>query len=320
MKHKTLKTINAIIILLIAANFSYAQKKQLQTPDMANVKYGEHERHVMDVWFADKSKTTPLAIYIHGGGFNAGSKEKLKANELSQLLEAGISVASINYRYISIAPLPAAHIDAKHALQFIRSNATEWKIDKNRIGLFGGSAGAQITMWLAFSNDMANADSENPIERESTRVTCAAPIIGQTTMDLEFWTELYKKHLKDQWVEDRANLFGDNTKREKNRLSMYGAKTLEEANNIANDLSALSLISADDPPIFMQYGMTPNAAAPSKDNPKKLRGWVVHHVDFGIALKEKMDELNVEAHLQYPGSDAQYKSLVKFLTVKLLEE
>ncbi|MCK4919786.1 MAG: alpha/beta hydrolase [Bacteroidales bacterium] len=310
MKQKTLKTINVIIMLLIAANFSYAQKKQLQAPDLANVKYGEHERHVMDVWFANKSKTTPLAIYIHGGGFMAGSKEKISSHELAQLLEAGISVASINYRYKSIAPLPAAHNDAKQALQFIRSKAEQWPINKDKVAIWGGSAGAQICMWLAFSDEMANAESTNPIERESTRVTCVATRGGQTTMESDFWLEHIRKYDSGSDTAFTGN----------SRLRTFGVETLEEANEIAKSISALSLISADDPPIFMQYSMPPNGAAPSKDNLKKLKGWIVHHVTFGINLKEKMDELNVEAHLQYPGSEAKYKTFVKFFTDKLLEE
>ncbi|MFY0606499.1 MAG: alpha/beta hydrolase [Cyclobacteriaceae bacterium] len=309
MKPMFLKIIWAIAILLIASNFSYAQKLQLPTPDLTNVKYGEHERNIMDVWFSDKSKTTPLAIFIHGGGFDHGSKEKLNANVLSQLLKAGISVASINYRYKSIAPLPAAHHDARQALQFIRSNAQSWQIDKKKIGVWGSSAGAQIAMWLAFSDDMAEPESTNPLERESTRVTCVAAIIGQTTMESDFWLKLLAK-------------YAPGTEREfkDEQLKIYGVETIEEADEIAKGISALALISMDDPPIFMQYGMNPNASAPSKDNPKKFRGWVIHHVDFGIALKEKMNEINVEAHLKYPGAKTQYGTLVEFLTTKLLEE
>lgn len=308
MKHKTLKTITAIIILLIASIFSYAQKNQLPTPDMANVKYGEHERNVMDVWFADKSKTTPIAIFIHGGGFSQGSKEKLNANELSQLLKAGISVASINYRYKTITPLPAAHHDAKQALQFIRSKAESWHINKDKIGVWGGSAGAQICMWLAFSEEMADSESTNPIERESTRIACVATRGGQTTMESDFWL----KHLAKYAPGTEADFNG------KSRLQTFGVETMEEADEIAKSISALALISADDPPIFMQYGMKPDAPVP--DDVKKVRGWIVHHVDFGIGLKEKMDELGVEAHLKYPDSEAQYETMVKFLTVKLLEE
>ena len=160
-------------------------EQEQNPPTYTNVKYGEHERNVFDIWLADSAKPTPLAIYVHGGGFQGGSKETLHLNQsniglgfrsqqvLNQLLEAGISVASINYRYLSVeTPLPASHHDAKRALQFIRSKAKEWNLDKSRVAAFGGSAGAQICMWLAFSDDMAKPKDTDPIERESTRLTC----------------------------------------------------------------------------------------------------------------------------------------------------
>lgn len=312
-----MKSITVMLSLLVILHFSYAQNS-IPEPDLGNVKYGLHDRNVFDIWFADKSKITPLVIFIHGGGFREGSKERINANVLEDLLESGISVASINYRLLSDAPLPAAHLDAKLALQFIRSKSTEWKINKHKIGLFGGSAGAQICMWIAFSNDMANLDSLNPIEHESTRVTCVAPIGGQTTMNTAFWVRLATKHLNDE--EDSnyiEKLFGDTAKRNRNRMKMYGSKSIEEADKIADDLSALTLISADAPPVFMRYYMSPKAKAPG--NGKKLRAWLVHHVDFGIALKQKMDELNIEAHLKFPGSKTTYNSLVDFFEDKLLE-
>lgn len=312
-----MKSIHITLTIIITLNFSYAQNNK-PAPDLVNIKYGQHERNILDIWFANKSKITPLVIYIHGGGFKVGSKERIKANELTELLEAGISVASINYRLLSNAPLPAAHFDAKLALQFIRSKSSEWKIDKNKIGLFGGSAGSQICMWLAFSNDMADSNSNNPIEHESTRVTCVAPIGGQTTMNSEFWIRLASKHLKDENGSNyTSKIFGDISRRDNIRMAMYDSKTLNEANKIADELSALSLISADDPPVFMSYFMSPKAKTPS--NPKKIRGWLVHHVDFGLALKEKMDELNIEAYLKYPGNKTKYNSFVEFFIDKLFE-
>ena len=304
---KSLKTINIILLFLSVSYVSYAQKEK-PTPDLVNVKYGEHERQVLDVWFADKHKTTPLAIFIHGGGFQSGSKEKVNRKELVRLLKAGISVAAINYRYKTIAPLPAAHNDAKLALQFIRSNASEWNIDKKNIGVFGGSAGAQICMWLAFSDEMARPESDNAIEKESTRVTCVAARGGQTTMESPFWLEHIRKFSPGQ----EATFNG------KKRLQTFGVSTLEEADVIAKTISALDLISSDDPPIFMQYGMTPNDAVPG--NARRARGWVVHHVAFGTALKEKMDDLNVEADLKYPGVKTTYNSSVAFLVAKLLSK
>lgn len=301
-----MKIIQIVAVLLFTLSHSFGQNSK-PIPDISNIQYGEHERNIMDVWFADKNKTTPLALFIHGGGFNYGNKEKLNAKELSQLLKAGISVASINYRYKTISPLPAAHYDAKLALQFIRSKAALWHINKDKIGIWGSSAGAQISMWLAFSDEMADEKSDNPIERESTRVTCIASRIGQTTMESHFWI----KHLAKYAPGTEAEFNG------KARLKIYGVETLEEADKIAKSISALALISKDDPPIFMQYAMSPDAPAPSKDNPKKFKGWVIHHVDFGSALKEKMDELNIESDLKYPGSQTKYNSLVDFFKNKL---
>ena len=120
-----------------------------------NYKYGPHERNVFDFYPAQSDEPTPVAVYIHGGGFRNGSKDRINNKTLKALLDAGISVAAFNYRYVQQAPLPAAHYDCRRALQLLRSKATEWNIDKNRIGAFGGSAGAQICMYLAFHEDMA---------------------------------------------------------------------------------------------------------------------------------------------------------------------
>ena len=286
-------------------------------PTHANVKYGKDERNIFDIWLAKSDNPTPLAIYIHGGGFRAGSKEKLSKDALKQLLKAGISVASINYRYLTIdTPLPTSHHDARRALQFIRSKAKEWNIDKSRVAAFGGSAGAQICMWLAYSDDMAKAKSKNPIERESTRLTCVATTGGQTTTQTDFWKEMIADIMGPKIeAEGFVRPLGGLVDPEKVRMATWGASSLEEMNQILSRHSALSLISEDDPPIFMTYGMDPSAKPPSDRN--RLRGWIIHHVNLGIALKEKADALKLEAHLKYPGAHLKYPSQIEFFLDKL---
>lgn len=287
-------------------------------PSHANVKYGEHERQVFDIWLADSSKPTPLAIYIHGGGFKSGSKEKLKADNLSELLNSGISVAAINYRLLTTHPLPTAHHDARRALQFMRSKAGEWNIDKNRVAAFGGSAGAQICMWLAFTDDMAQPESDDPIERESTRLTCVATAGGQTNNSAEFWRETIG-HLLPEGASGSVLIpSGGEQNAEKLRIAMWGAKTLEEANETAARHAALNIVSVDDPPLFMSYGSSPGSKPPT--DPKRLRGWLIHHVNLGIALKEKTDAIKHEAHLKYPGAKCKYDSQVEFFVDKLLSD
>lgn len=294
-----------------------AQGKEQTSPTHANIKYGDHERNVFDIWLAENSKPTALAVYIHGGGFRAGSKEKLSQDVLKKLLKAGISVASINYRYASAdAPLPSSHHDARRALQFMRSKSKEWNLDKSRIAAFGGSAGAQICMWLAYSDDMAKPKSKDPIERESTRLTCVATTGGQTTLDVNFWQDKIATLLGPKT--DAGSLFpplGNIKDPQKARIARWGAKTVQEANDIASRHSALSIVSKDDPPIFMSYGMPPTAKPPTAKT--RVRGWLVHHVNLGIALKEKADAVKLEAHLKYPGAELKYPSQVEFFVDKL---
>ncbi len=299
--------------------FGGGQPKSGRKPSFDNVKYGEDERNVFDIWLADSETPAPLAVYIHGGGFKSGSKEKLKAETLAALLDAGISVAAINYRFVTTDPLPNAHHDAKRAIQFMRSKADEWNIDTNRVAAFGGSAGAQICMWLAYSDDMADATSDDPVERESTRLLCVATAGGQTSAERDFYIENILPLLGENVpVEVLVKSFNGENDPEEIRMKMWGADSLEEVAETTRQCSALRLISPDDPPIFMSYGMAPDAKKPSGDK-NRLRGWLIHHVVFGTKLKERADELGVEADLSYPGSGSKYPSDVAFFRDKLLQ-
>ena len=273
--------------------------KPRHVPTYSDIQYGPHEQNVIDFYKTESDQPAPLAVFIHGGGFRGGSKRNLNRKVLQELLDAGISVAAVEYRFISHKPLPAAHHDSLRALQFIRSKAHEWNIDKTRIGAFGGSAGAQICMWLAFHDEMADPSNPDPMKRESSRLTCVATNGGQTTMDFNWWI---------RWVPGYEKLHRE-------RAEAFGDITDEEFDKAIQDISALSLISTDDPPIFMSYRMKPDDPVPT--DAKRAQGWKVHHVVFGIKLKEKMDELGVEADLKYPGSQTTYTSIADFFTKKL---
>ena len=150
------------LLTLLIASSSFAQNRQkVELPEKtyANVPYGDHPQQVIDFWKADTGARGPLAIFIHGGGFAAGSKDKINASLVRRLLDSGIHVASVEYRFLKHAQLPAAHEDAARALQFIRWKAREWAIAPDLIGAWGGSAGAQLVAYLAFHDDMADPNS-----------------------------------------------------------------------------------------------------------------------------------------------------------------
>lgn len=280
------------------AALGFAQQRSQQKPTHANVAYGEHPNQRFDFYQAEVQKPAPLVIYIHGGGFRAGSKDRVSADLVKRFLAAGIHFASVEYRFIQHQKLPVAHYDSLRALQVMRSRAEKWKIDKARVAAFGGSAGAQICMWLAFHDEMAKPDSADPIERESSRLAYVATNGGQTTMHMPWWIESIPGY--EEPHRPTGEYFGD----------VEG----EELRAVTKEISALDLISADDPPIHMSYRMAPDQPIPPPD--KNRSGWQVHHVNFGIALKEKADALGVEAHLAYPGKAPAHRSQIDFFLAK----
>ncbi|HTI51122.1 MAG TPA: hypothetical protein VL475_09225, partial [Planctomycetaceae bacterium] len=63
------------VALLISGSVGLAAGPEKPAPTQMNVRYGPHERNVLDFWQAASEKPAPLAISIHGGGFREGSKE-----------------------------------------------------------------------------------------------------------------------------------------------------------------------------------------------------------------------------------------------------
>ncbi|MBI4890269.1 MAG: alpha/beta hydrolase [Acidobacteria bacterium] len=290
-----------LLATLCCAQFLAAQSAPRPAATQANVAYGENERQVLDFWRAESQRPAPLVVYFHGGGFRRGDKSNIGAGLLSRLLAAGVSVAAVNYRLVPAHPLPAAHQDACRALQFLRSKAKEWNLDATRIGVTGSSAGAQLSLYLALHDDMALPASPDPVLRQSTRAAAVAAESGQTSMDMDWWA---------------ANIPGYRMP-PRSREEIYGSASDAEIRAIAGDISALALVTKDDPPLFMSYQMGPADAPPQE--PQQAMQWMMHHVRFGLALQQRMEALNLECHLVYPGAAhpgeaARYADSAAFLS------
>ena len=278
-------------------------------PTLANVAYGTHARQVLDFYKAASDKPTPVVFYIHGGGWVNGDKGGFNA---APYLEAGISVAAINYRYIAQAeadgvqpPVKGPLDDAARALQFVRSKAAEWNIDKARIGATGGSAGACSSLWLAFHPDLADPASSDPIARESTRLWCAAVVVAQTTLDpqqMKEWTP------NSRYGGHAFGFKGDRAK----KLSQFD-EFLAGRDKILPwiaEYSPYALVTADDPPIYLIYGVPPALGQNQKDP--------THTANFGVKLDEKCKSVGVACELVYPGApDVKHPTVQQYLTETL---
>jgi acetyl esterase/lipase len=280
-----------IITLLAVSSLAHAQKAEPPAPTHANVAYGSHERQVLDFWKAESSQPTPVVFFIHGGGWGALDKANVsKMVDVPRLLKAGISVASTNYRYVHQGlaakiepPVKWPLEDAARALQFVRSKAAEWNLDKERIGACGGSAGACSSLWLALHDDMAQPQSDDPVARESTRLFCAAVVGAQTTLDPQ---------LVREWMPNATyggHAFGFRTK-DKDAAAEF-QRLFDARDSILpfiEEYSPLTHASADDPPLWLSY----SDATPMKkgDSPKDP----THSVLYGRILEEKLKPLGVD--------------------------
>lgn len=297
----------------VASGADPAPKRKAE-PALANVAYGTHARQVLDFYRAESDKPTPLVFFIHGGGWVNG--DKANPPELQTFLTAGISVVSINYRYSTQAhlegvmpPVKWPLEDAARALQFVRSKATEWNINKSRIGASGGSAGACSSLYLALHDEMAEPESPDPIARESTRLWCAAVSGAQTSLD--------PKQLIEWTPNSRygGHAFGFMDPANKATRDTRFAEFLEKRESVLKWIQMYSpyeLVSKDDPAVYLRYNDTPALGQPQKDP--------THTVNYGVKFQEHCKALGVECELNYPGApDVKHAGTSAFLIEKLKE-
>jgi hypothetical protein len=275
--------------------------------DFVNEKYGNHPRNTFDLWQAKSETPAPLVIYIHGGGFIGGDKSKyFESEDLVRFLDAGVSVATINYRFMTEPPygIKACFNDSKRCLQYIRHNAKKYNIDKSRIACSGGSAGAGTALWLAFSDDMADPANEDPVLRESTRLTCAGAFATQSTYDIFQWEKIVGVPMSDtpEQLQAIAIAFG---------IKNTAGTDLWAQHEIRNELDFLSKMDKNDPPIFV-FNKHKNGIPGNEDE-------LNHHPLHAKAIKEKAGEVGLEAVVYAPEIgiiDPSGKDLVEFFMEK----
>ncbi|MBT6158226.1 MAG: DUF1080 domain-containing protein [Planctomycetaceae bacterium] len=284
----------------------------LPNPTQYDVSYGPHPKQLIHFWQAESKEPTPVLLFIHGGGWMGGGRMGGLTAMLPEILEAGISVASVEYRFIPeatadgvVPPVKGPLHDAARALQFIRSKAKEWNIDKQRIGASGGSAGACSSLWLAFHPDMADPTSDDAVARESTRLWCAAVRGAQTTLD--------PKQMKEWTPNSRygGHAFGFTGDPEK-KVSQF-AEFLAKRDTILPwiaEYSPYALVTSDDPPVHLSYSAPPALGQPQKDP--------THTANFGVKLQQHCQSAGVDCELVYPDApDVKHATTTEYLIWKL---
>jgi acetyl esterase len=192
-----------------------------------------------------------------------------------ECLPSGISFATIEYRFSQVAPYPAPMLDCARAVQFIRAHAKQWNIDPTRIASTGGSAGAGISLWLAFHDDMANPQSTDPVGRQSTRLRCALVTGIQSTYDPREIRNIVPGNAYD--AQPIKQLFGlpDTWNWDRDKVDSALDARLKDASPITH-------LTKDDVPVFVISYASMNVPGDP------------HHSNFAKHLKGEMDRLGIE--------------------------
>ena len=230
-----------LILFSLAGTLVLAQRQAPKIPegitvhrDVAYVTDG-HERQKLDLYVPDEGENLPLIIWVHGGAWLGGSKERYAPMEY---LKSGYAGASINYRLSQHAIFPAQIEDVKAAVRWLRANAETYRIDPNRFAAWGASAGGHLVAMLGTAGDITEFEVGENLE-VSSRVQAVVDYFGPTD-----FIQMDAYRLPDGLVHDAPD---------SPESKLVGGPIQEHKDRVAS-ANPITYVSKDDPPILIIHG------------------------------------------------------------------
>jgi len=239
-----MKPLLSLAALLSFVTFTAAQNPAPPPPvppgvkahrDLAYVE-GGHERQKLDLYLPEKAAgPLPVVIWVHGGGWQAGSKDGCPPLRGSYL-ERGYAVASIGYRLSQHAVFPAQIEDCKAAIRFLRAHAQEYALDAAHFGVWGSSAGGHLVALIGTSGDVKGFEVGAYLD-QSSRVQAVCDFYGPTDFTVFVTTPGFESHATAASPEAR----------------LIGGVVMENKDKAAW-LNPIAYVSKDDPAFLIVHG------------------------------------------------------------------
>lgn len=180
------------LVLCLANRAAIAQEKPAAAPPeiefRPNVEYGTAGEIKLTLNLAMQKPgdaLRPAILYIHGGGWAAGNKDQL--NEAIKLAaKQGYVAVTIGYRFAPQHVFPAQVEDVKCAARWLRAHAGELKLDPERLGAIGFSAGAHLSMMLGTMDKEDGFEGEGGWPDQSSKVQAVVSYFGPTNFVSEY--------------------------------------------------------------------------------------------------------------------------------------
>ena len=216
------------------------------TATLTNIAYADtSDAQVLDLYVPEGTGPFPVVVNIHPGGFFSGDKDMVPGTTGKALLQAGYAIASINYRLSGEGKFPAAVLDAKAAVRFLRANAAKYNLNPDKIAAFGQSAGGNIASMLGTTGDVAEFDDPSlGNDGVSSRVQAVINWFGPTDFaQMDAQAKAQGCAASDQ-THSNANSFE----------SQYLGTAVSGAPELVKQANPITYISEDDPAFLVQKG------------------------------------------------------------------
>jgi acetyl esterase/lipase len=198
--------------------------------DIVYARYGERALH-LDLYLPKQGSALPAVVWVHGGGWSGGDKNRFR-RQAALMAAHGFAAACIEYRLSGEATFPAAIYDVKASVRWLRANAKQYRINPDKIGAAGGSAGAHLVALLGVTPNVAEFEGPGGNPGVSSRVQAVVAIYPPTDL-----IPAGKKNPTAQ-----------------NGITRFLGATYAENPSLWAKASPVTYVSKDAPPFFFLHG------------------------------------------------------------------
>jgi acetyl esterase/lipase len=177
----------AIALLLLATTATAAEPKIERNIAYAGTK---NERQTLDVFAPAEGKNHPIVVWIHGGGWQAGSKEDVKQKP-KMFIDRGFVFVTINYRLLPEVSIKQMAGDVAKAIRWTHDHAGDYGGDPKTMFVMGHSAGAQLAALVCTDDSYLKAEKLSfavikgcvPVDGDTYDVPMQIETVGQKRGD-----------------------------------------------------------------------------------------------------------------------------------------
>ena len=252
-------------------------------PTYAAISYGPHPHQLLDIYVPEGTGPFPVLLW-YGRLWEPG----ITLPPVQRMFQSGVACVGVRTRVMNDAiadhiqpPASVCLLDARRALQYVRLHAAQWKLDPDRFAVGGSSQGALPALYVACAGEKADPHAADPVERVSTKVSCAGAHRSQPSIDprqMQEWVPGV------QWGAPAFGVpFAESLKRRDEFLPWI------------KEWSPENLLSPDDPPIYFEnnWGLTQPEGVATMD-------YLVHSPRWALGFQKRAREKGVACYVKYP--------------------